>query len=201
DTKGLLSLYEASHLGAKGETILQEAKEFSKTHLQSMKITADDNNIGTDEALELPRHLRMEGLEARLYIQQYAKQQSHEPALLELAVMDYNRVQVQHQSELSKITRWGKPNTLQIHYSAQGVIAADGRRATGRLTDERLTGGRWLGLRTDGERVGIGTDGRPSATRASVNLGRDGSWEDGGRQGPSAPYGPREANICREEYE
>ncbi|CAA0838107.1 terpene synthase 02 [Striga hermonthica] len=103
DTKGLLSLYEASHLGAKGEKILEEAKEFSKTHLQDKNIEID-----TNEALELPRHLRMERLEARRYIQRYAKQQSHDPALLELAILDYNRVQAQHQSELSEITRWWK---------------------------------------------------------------------------------------------
>ncbi|GER49577.1 geraniol synthase [Striga asiatica] len=108
DTKGLLSLYEASHLGAKGETILEEAQKFSKTHLQSKNNSADDDNISTNETFELPRHLRMERLEARRYILEYSKQNSHDPTLLELATLDYTRVQAQHQSELSEITRWWK---------------------------------------------------------------------------------------------
>ncbi|GFP97352.1 geraniol synthase chloroplastic [Phtheirospermum japonicum] len=47
-------------------------------------------------------------LEARRYIPQYAELQTHDPQLLELAKLDYNRVQALHQSELAEITRWWK---------------------------------------------------------------------------------------------
>nr|QGV10849.1 geraniol synthase [Centranthera grandiflora] len=106
DTKGLLSLYEASHLGGKGESILEEANKFCKTNLQGKNVSVDGVDI--EEALELPRHLRMERLEARRYIQEYAKQQSHDSNLLELAILDYNMVQSLHQLELSEVTRWWK---------------------------------------------------------------------------------------------
>ncbi|KAK6163880.1 hypothetical protein DH2020_000744 [Rehmannia glutinosa] len=60
------------------------------------------------QALDLPRHLRMARLEARRYIEQYATYSDHDPALLELATLDYNKVQAQHQVELAEITRWWK---------------------------------------------------------------------------------------------
>lgn len=35
DIDGLLSLYEASYLGANGEDVLSQAKEFTTTHLRN----------------------------------------------------------------------------------------------------------------------------------------------------------------------
>nr|QIQ55992.1 putative terpene synthase 6 [Eremophila denticulata subsp. trisulcata] len=109
DTLGLLSLYEASHMGAKGEYILQEAMEFTKAHLTQLSLV-DQHLHGqlVAQALELPVHLRMARLEARRYIEQYATQADRDPTLLELAIMDYNKVQAQHQLELAEITRWWK---------------------------------------------------------------------------------------------
>ncbi|CAI9782261.1 unnamed protein product [Fraxinus pennsylvanica] len=107
DTIGLLSLYEASYMGANGEEILSEAKEFSEIHLrQSMPWLAPQLRRKVGSALELPRHLRMARLEARRYIEEYATESEHDPALLELARLDYNKVQLQHQMELAEITRW-----------------------------------------------------------------------------------------------
>ncbi|KAI3450216.1 hypothetical protein Pfo_006881 [Paulownia fortunei] len=109
DTLGLLSLYEASYMGANGEEILEEAMEFTKTHLQRLLPQLPPRLHGqVAQALELPRHLRMARLEARRYIERYATQSDHDPALLELATLDYNKVQAQHQMELAEITRWWK---------------------------------------------------------------------------------------------
>ncbi|KAL2493940.1 terpene synthase 02 [Forsythia ovata] len=109
DTVGLLSLYEASYMGANGEEILSEAMEFTKTHLrQSMPHLGPQLRRQVVDALELPRHLRMARLEARRYIEEYATESEHDPALLELARLDYNKVQLQHQMELAEITRWWK---------------------------------------------------------------------------------------------
>lgn len=99
DTVGLVSLYEASYMGANGEKVLEEAMEFTKTHLQGRP------HEQVTEALELPRHLRMARLEARRYIEKYTTQSDHDPAFLELATFDYNKVQAQHQMELAEITR------------------------------------------------------------------------------------------------
>lgn len=109
DTLGLLSLYEASYMGAKNETILEDAMEFTKTHLtRSLPSLSPQLKVKVGQALELPTHLRMARLETRRFIEEYATQINHNPILLELAMLDYNRVQSQHQTELVEITRWWK---------------------------------------------------------------------------------------------
>ena len=41
DLKGMLSLYEASHLALQGETILDEARAFTSTHLMDIRENID----------------------------------------------------------------------------------------------------------------------------------------------------------------
>ncbi|KAL2474661.1 terpene synthase 02 [Abeliophyllum distichum] len=61
DKRGLLSLYEASSLGANGENILSEAMKFAETHLRlSISDMEQQLRRQVTRALELPRHLRME---------------------------------------------------------------------------------------------------------------------------------------------
>nr|QCT83300.1 geraniol synthase [Gardenia jasminoides] len=109
DAQGLLSLYEASHLGANGEDILLEAMKFTEAHLkQSLPSLPTQFAKKVSNSLELPRHRRMARLEARRYIQEYSEEIGHDPNLLELAKLDYNKVQSLHQMELSEISRWWK---------------------------------------------------------------------------------------------
>lgn len=109
DTLGLLSLYEASNLGVAGEEILEEAMEFAEARLRrSLSEPAAPLHGEVAQALDVPRHLRMARLEARRFIEQYGKQSDHDGDLLELAILDYNQVQAQHQSELTEIIRWWK---------------------------------------------------------------------------------------------
>nr|AJT35508.1 geraniol synthase [Gentiana rigescens] len=110
DILGLLSLYEASYMGGGEEKILMEAMEFSEAHLKSSiaKLTPQLSRQ-VAQSLELPRHRRMARLEARRYIEEYGKfENNYNPDLLELAKLDYNKVQSLHQMELSEITRWWK---------------------------------------------------------------------------------------------
>ncbi|KAL7113792.1 hypothetical protein ACP275_04G081300 [Erythranthe tilingii] len=109
DTLGLLSLYEASYMGANGEEILEEATKFTKAYLQlSIRQLSPPHHHDQQviEALKLPRHMRMARLETRQYIEKYGAQSDCDAALLELATLDYNKVQTQHQIELAEITRW-----------------------------------------------------------------------------------------------
>ncbi|CDP20227.1 unnamed protein product [Coffea canephora] len=109
DTMGLLSLYEASHVGANGDDLLLEAMEFTEAHLkQSLPSLPTQLARKVSSALELPRHRRMARLEARRYIQEYSEEIGHDPNLLELAKLDYNKVQSLHQMELTEISRWWK---------------------------------------------------------------------------------------------
>ncbi|CAJ1956400.1 unnamed protein product [Sphenostylis stenocarpa] len=113
DIWGMLSLYEASYLGAKGEEVLQQAMDFSTAHLhKSLPHLSPDGGKLVARALTLPRHLRMGRLEARNYIEEYSQESSQMPDLLELAKLDYAMVQSMHQKELAEISRWW--NTLGL---------------------------------------------------------------------------------------
>jgi (3S)-linalool synthase len=107
DIKGMLSLHEASYLGTKDEEILKKAMEFSKAHLNDLKPYLSlevSKNIG--KALTLPKHLRMARLEAKNYMEEYSKSSNNQiPALLELAKLDFDMIQSQHQRELAEICR------------------------------------------------------------------------------------------------
>ncbi|KAH6828307.1 hypothetical protein C2S53_014083 [Perilla frutescens var. hirtella] len=101
DTLGLVSLYEASKMGGRGEEILEEAMEFSECRLKRDELVA--------RSLEVPRHRRMARLEARRFIEECTAANHHiNDGVLELAILDYNQVQNHHQMELAEITRWWK---------------------------------------------------------------------------------------------
>ncbi|KAI3769383.1 hypothetical protein L6452_00485 [Arctium lappa] len=107
DIEAMLSLYEASYLGANGEDVLSQAKEFTTIHLmKSVSQLTTKLRENVLHSLELPRHLRMARLESRRYIEEYGNESDHIPNLLELAKLEYNQVQSLHQMELAEITRW-----------------------------------------------------------------------------------------------
>ncbi|RHN75612.1 putative geranyl diphosphate diphosphatase [Medicago truncatula] len=109
DIWGMLSLYEASHLGTEDEEILKRAMKFSSAHLNEL-IPHLSPEIGRNiaKSLTLPKHLRMARLEARNYMEEYSKGSNQIPALLELAKLDSDMVQSLHQRELTEICRWSK---------------------------------------------------------------------------------------------
>ncbi|RWR83483.1 Alpha-terpineol synthase, chloroplastic [Cinnamomum micranthum f. kanehirae] len=107
DTKGLLSLYEASYLAFPGETIMDEAKAFTRRHLDNLNSKIDPRlSEQVAHALELPMHYRMPRLEARWYIDMYEKEVHTDPLVLELAKLDYNILQASYQRELQTLYRW-----------------------------------------------------------------------------------------------
>ncbi|KAG0458429.1 hypothetical protein HPP92_023288 [Vanilla planifolia] len=108
DLRGLLSLYEASHMDI-GEDILCTAKEFSSEHLK-----ACINNVGVvwkrniEHALEKPIHLSLQRNNVRHYICQLEGEHEMSNALKELAITDFNHVQSLHRKEYSEYLRWWK---------------------------------------------------------------------------------------------
>ncbi|RWR83481.1 Alpha-terpineol synthase, chloroplastic [Cinnamomum micranthum f. kanehirae] len=107
DTKGLLSLYEASYLAFPGETIMDEAKAFARRHLKNLKGKIDPRlEEQVAHALELPTHYRMLRLEARWYIDMYEKEESMDSLILELAKLDYNILQASYQTDVQNGYRW-----------------------------------------------------------------------------------------------
>ncbi|KAF5743999.1 casbene synthase chloroplastic-like [Tripterygium wilfordii] len=114
DVKGLLSLYEASHLSLHGEVILDEALTFTRTHLTSL-IPPLSHNLAehVSDALTLPYHKATPRVKARKYISFYENQESPNELLLKFAKIDFNRLQILHQKEIVQLLRWGK-DTVKI---------------------------------------------------------------------------------------
>ncbi|KAK3000018.1 hypothetical protein RJ639_024435 [Escallonia herrerae] len=115
ETRGILYLYEATYLSIAGESILDEARDFTTKHL---KESLNDKNIDQNLAmlvrhsLELPLHWRMLRLEACWFIHAYGRSKDMNSNLLDLAKLDFNMVQAVHQDDLKHMSRWWKSTRL-----------------------------------------------------------------------------------------
>ncbi|CAN0926009.1 Alpha-humulene synthase [Linum grandiflorum] len=107
DVQGLLSLYEAAHLAAHGEHILDEALIFATNNLSRRS-----NNIQPSLqkqvkfALSLPVWKCVPRTLARNYIDFYDDNNTIDTQLLRFAKLDFNRLQKLHQQELREITEF-----------------------------------------------------------------------------------------------
>ncbi|TXG67320.1 hypothetical protein EZV62_008595 [Acer yangbiense] len=112
DIKGMLSLYEATHLRVHGEDILEEALAFTTSHLESMAASQLINSPLLAEhvngALNRPIRRGLQRLDARHYMSVYQEDPLHNKVLLTFAKLDFNILQNLHQKELSDISRWWK---------------------------------------------------------------------------------------------
>nr|QGN03393.1 linalool/nerolidol synthase [Coleus amboinicus] len=106
DTKGLLQLYEASFLEREGEDTLEMAREFATKILQTKSETDDNLSSWIRHSLELPLHWRIQRLEARWFLDAYAKRPDMNPTIFELAKLDFNIIQATQQEELKHVSRW-----------------------------------------------------------------------------------------------
>ncbi|KAK7847257.1 putative terpene synthase 9 [Quercus suber] len=74
DVNGLLSLYEATHLGMHRENILEEARDFSMKNLDSlMKVLDNYSAKKVKQSLEMPLYWRIPRVEALNFIDVYQK--------------------------------------------------------------------------------------------------------------------------------
>nr|Q2XSC5.1 RecName: Full=R-linalool synthase; Short=LaLINS [Lavandula angustifolia]ABB73045.1 linalool synthase [Lavandula angustifolia] len=111
DTKGLLQLYEASFLVREGEETLEQAREFATKSLQR-KLDEDGDGIDANieswirHSLEIPLHWRAQRLEARWFLDAYARRPDMNPVIFELAKLNFNIVQATQQEELKALSRW-----------------------------------------------------------------------------------------------
>lgn len=108
DMKGMLSLYEASFLSYEEELILDKTKAFSSFHLRGALKEGRSNSMLLEQvnhALELPLYHRIQRLEARWYIESYAKRKDANWVLLEAAKLDFNIVQSTLQKDLQEMSR------------------------------------------------------------------------------------------------
>ncbi|GAB4825680.1 hypothetical protein Ancab_008553 [Ancistrocladus abbreviatus] len=108
DIRGILSLYEASHLRTKADLTLDKALEFTTSCLKSVDATQLSEPLGGQvlHALEQPLHKGMTRLESRHYITFYEQDASHNKTLLKFAKLDFNSVLSLYKEELRYCTRW-----------------------------------------------------------------------------------------------
>ncbi|XP_019167988.1 PREDICTED: vetispiradiene synthase 3-like [Ipomoea nil] len=109
DIKGLLNLYEASHMNGHKDDILKEAYTFSRTHLEVVHPQLN-STLGTQvrHALEQPLHKGIPRVEISFFIRVYEEDESKNDVLLRFAKLDYNLLQMHHKQELYQLTRWWK---------------------------------------------------------------------------------------------
>ncbi|KAL7204549.1 hypothetical protein ACSBR2_017592 [Camellia fascicularis] len=107
DIKGLLYLYEASYLAIEGESILEDARDFTTKNLkENLKKEVDQNLVMlVTHALEMPLHWRVLRLEARWFIDVYERRLDVNPTFLHLTKLDYNILQTTYQEYLKHMSR------------------------------------------------------------------------------------------------
>ncbi|GLT67306.1 hypothetical protein SLA2020_396240 [Shorea laevis] len=123
DVKGMLGLYEATHLRIHGEDILDQALSFTATHLGSMATSLSNPSLAAQviNALHQPVHTGMPRLEARRFIPVYQADPSQDKTLLSFVRLDFNMLQRLHQKEIGDIAKWWK----ELNFSTKLPFARD----------------------------------------------------------------------------
>ncbi|CAL1367253.1 unnamed protein product [Linum trigynum] len=107
DIEGMLNLYEAGYLRIKGEGVLNEAIEFTKSHLTAKAAELESPLAGRiARALKRPLRKVTDKCEHLFFISFYEKLASHDLALLRLAKLSFNVLHNLYQTELRTLTKW-----------------------------------------------------------------------------------------------
>ncbi|KAF2545628.1 hypothetical protein F2Q70_00023424 [Brassica cretica] len=106
DIRGMLQLYEAAHLRASSEDIMEEALSFTRNHLESLAKSASPHlSKHIQKQLYIPRYLCSEIVVAREYISFYEQEEGHDETLLKFAKLNFNFCQLTYVKELKDITK------------------------------------------------------------------------------------------------
>ncbi|XP_057845507.1 sesquiterpene synthase Cad isoform X1 [Cryptomeria japonica] len=129
----MLNLYKASELDFLDEKILKEARDFAFSYLQQAMEQYDDVKekenpllMEIEYSLKYAWRTRVPRWEAWNFIQIFRKQScngsfvkniykipnTYSQKLLELAILDFNILQAQHQSEMKLISTWWKHSSV-----------------------------------------------------------------------------------------
>ncbi|AEE77582.1 Terpenoid cyclases/Protein prenyltransferases superfamily protein [Arabidopsis thaliana] len=110
DVRGLLQLYEAAHLGAPSEDIMDEALSFARYHLEPLAGTETSSNLfkHVENVLYRARYHSIEILVARQYISFYDQEEDQDETLLRFSKLNFNFCQMHYVKELKIVTRWWK---------------------------------------------------------------------------------------------
>ncbi|KAJ1376771.1 Terpenoid cyclases/protein prenyltransferase alpha-alpha toroid [Sesbania bispinosa] len=127
DVQGMWSLYEAAQLRVHGEDILDEALDFTSTHLKCLTNKLSPFLAAQiSHCLKKPFHKGYPRLEARCYMSFLEDDPSHSKVLLNFAKLDFNMLQKLHQKEVGSITKWWKKSNFatKVPYARDRVVEA-----------------------------------------------------------------------------
>ncbi|XP_068667824.1 (3S,6E)-nerolidol synthase 2, chloroplastic/mitochondrial-like [Aristolochia californica] len=108
DIRGMLALYEASHLGIEGEDELDKARVFASKHLESsaMRMNAGLSRQ-VQHILKHPFHLNLPKFNAKFYLNNSSGSVQGKMRIFhELAQLSFNVGQALHQRELEHFSTW-----------------------------------------------------------------------------------------------
>ncbi|XP_058194738.1 (3S,6E)-nerolidol synthase 1-like [Rhododendron vialii] len=109
DIKGLMALYEASHLSIKGDDILDQAADYSCLLLDGWMMNLDQHQARLiDSTLRHPYHKNLARFTARSFVSDYKGINGWVDGLQELATMDFKMVQSTNQREILQFSEWWK---------------------------------------------------------------------------------------------
>eukprot|EP01018_Ginkgo_biloba_P029164 Gb_39619 [translate_table: standard] len=146
----MLNLYRASHVAFPEEKIMEDATIFTTEYLQKARTKCEvlsDKNLSTEikYALEYPWKCSLPRWEARNHIDVYGTDDAwlhknlfrmsyvNNKKILELARLDFNIVQSQHQTKLKLLSRWWIESSMNkvtifrhrhLEYYFWGVLGA-----------------------------------------------------------------------------
>lgn len=105
---GMLNLYEASYHSVEEESILDDAREFTTKYLKENLEKISDENITSlvRHSLDFPLHWMLPRVETTWFIEVYEKRSGMNPAVLELAKLDFNMVQAIYQQDMKNASRY-----------------------------------------------------------------------------------------------
>ncbi|CAE5978060.1 unnamed protein product [Arabidopsis arenosa] len=122
DAKGILSLYEAAHLGTTTDYVLDEALRFTSNHLKSLLAggTSQPHILRLiRNTLYLPQRWNMEAVIAREYITFYEHEEDHDKMLLKLAKLNFKLLQLHYIKELKIFIKWWMALDLTSKWPSQ----------------------------------------------------------------------------------
>ncbi|XP_010449212.1 PREDICTED: putative terpenoid synthase 7 [Camelina sativa] len=111
DAKGMLSLYEATHLRTTKDYILDEALSFTSSHLESLaasEVCPPHLSVRIRNALGLPQHWNMEMLVPVEFIPFYEQEKNNDEILIRFAKLSFKLGQLKYLQELKILTKWYK---------------------------------------------------------------------------------------------
>ncbi|CAA0279710.1 unnamed protein product [Arabidopsis thaliana] len=116
DAKGILSLYEAAHMGTTTDYILDEALSFTLSYLESLAAngTCKPNLVRRiRNALGLSQNKNVEILVAKEYIRFYEQEEDCDKTILEFSMLSLKFLQLHYLQELKLLTKWYKEQDFE----------------------------------------------------------------------------------------